>query len=214
MMAADAGRTMRWLLSLLAAALLIAAPARAGERISVDGLGFAITAPDHWQRVPVDQALAHLREVRVDNDELQRQLSQTRAPIVALRKYPLTHEGPIPILNVGFRAAGSLAGETPIQILEHTVRVARRAFPDLEVLEAPSAVTISGFPGAHLRVVFTQTQRDMPWRNISDYWVVPRGDYYFFVSTGYSPDEPAITREEILAAVASIVIEPLVQIRR
>lgn len=199
---------MRWLGPLLLAMVALApAPARAGERISLNGLGIALTAPDGWQRISAEEAVAHLPDIRVGSAEYRREVSRIPRPIIALRKAPpAQYAGPVPILNVLFSEL--VVDRTPMQVLERTVRVSRRALGDVQILQAPHRVRVSGLPAAHMRVAYSVEQRGIRVRGISEYWVVVRGGYYFAFSSGYGPDEPAATRAAILAAIESVRLDP------
>ncbi len=191
----------------LALLLWLGTPAHAEERVNLPELGFSVTAPDGWQRISGEQVFAHLRNIRLDREEFQRQLAEGSEPIVSLRKNASDRSGLIPILNIGFRPAGALAGQTPVQILDGTARVGRQAFNDFEILEGPTQVRVSGLPGAHVRVSYTQTQQGLRLPSISEYWIIPRGAYHFFISAGYAHGENDVTRREIQALVESITID-------
>jgi hypothetical protein len=198
---------MRGIAALLMALALAVAPAQARERISVASIGFEIVAPDGWQRISGEEAFAHHDRIELDSPEFQAQLRRRGSlPVISLRRHPAPRAGPIPVINVGFRSRAPFPGETALQIVERVVRIGPRSFNDWRALEGPRAFPIAGRAGAHARVAFTQTVDGVRVPSISEYWIVLRGDYFFFVAVGYGPDEPAATRAEILVAIASIVI--------
>lgn len=197
---------MNKLILLLAGLLCLGSPARAEERVDLPELGISVTAPDGWQRISGDRALAHLRDIRLEREEFQKRLAQGSEPIVSLRKR-WDRGGLVPIVNFGFNPIAGLGGRTPVQFLERTAEVASQALGDFEILEAPREVRVSGLPAAHMRIAYTQTQQEVRRPSISEYWIIPRGAYYFFIGTGYADREDAVTRREIKSIIDSIAIE-------
>jgi hypothetical protein len=193
----------------LAALLLWSLPASAGERIYVPALGFEIEAPEGWQQISGEEAYAHHGRVRLDDAELQRLMgARSQLPVLSLRRIVPRGASIIPTLNVSIRPQAVFAGDDPVQVMERTVRVASRAFADLEVLDAPQPTVIAGLSGARLRFAYTLTMDGRSVASISEFWIVSRGDHYIYMAVGYAADEPASTREAILAAVRSVTIAP------
>jgi hypothetical protein len=198
---------MRWLSALLALAASAAAPARAGERISLPRLGIALTAPDGWERISPEEAVANLPQTGRDRAGYQREISRIRRPIIALRRTASAQPGmPMPILNVLFNQL--IADRTALEVLQRTARVSRGALADLRFLDPPHSVRISGLPAAHMRIAYRLEQGGDRISGISEYWVVVRGGYFFSFSAGYGPDEPRATRAAIQAAIDGVRIEP------
>lgn len=198
---------MKWLTAFFAALLLAAGPASAGERIAVAPLGVALTAPDGWERITAAEASAHLADVRFSRSDFQQQASRAGRPVISIRRVIAPgYVGPVPMLNLLFLPL--IVDRTPLEVMQRTVRVAGEALGQIEVLDAPHEVRISGLPAAHARIAYTVQQGGVSSRGISEYWVVIRGRYVFAFSSGYGRDEPPATRAAIQAVIDSARIDP------
>lgn len=193
-------------IAIAAALLVMAAPAVAalGERIAAPVGGISIEKPAGWSVLPPDEALRNIRSIDFDTPGASRAL---RGPLITLTKYPLSRPGVNPTVKINYHNFPAARELGPDGVAKLMVDDLRRSLGEITILDAPSALQVSGMPAGHLRVGYTLRRGEAAVPTISEIWVVLRGSGFFVIGAGYAPDEPAATHGEIEAAVASVKIE-------
>lgn len=193
-------------IAIAAALLVMAAPAVAaiGERIAAPVGGISIEKPAGWSVLPPDEALRNIRGIDFDTPGASRAL---RGPLITLTKYPLSHEGVVPTIKVNYHHFPAARELGPDGLAKLVIADLNRSLGEVKVLDAPSTVKVSGLSAGHFRVGYALRRGKQTADAVSEIWAVPRGNGFFMIGVGYSPDEPAATHGEIEAAVASVKIE-------
>jgi hypothetical protein len=202
---------MKRFLMAVAAALLVAGPrpAFAQERVTAPIGGISIEKPGGWRIVPPSEAVANLGKIEFATPEQRaRVVGDDPGPLITFLKYPDTHPGIIPTIKVNYRPAPGIGRVGAKGILNAMIETLRTGFGAAQILDAPTDVMLAGQPAAHMRVAFTINANGDSLPTISEMWVIPRGNYMLVIGVAYADDEPAATHAEILAAIASVRIQP------
>lgn len=171
--------------------------------------GISLQKPETWVYATAAQNAENLARVKLSDAEFQSAMQKyATTPMVAMMKYPEPFEDVNPSFKLNLKPYGALKGKSAIELAQIVLGPLQSVFKDFAIAQAPVGVQVAGIESAYARVNYTLQVSDLQDFPItSEFWIVPRGDYFFLIGAGTRQDESTGTREEIAQILSSIRIE-------
>ncbi len=203
------GNSMKIIHALMLLLLSVSAIADNANEFESATVGFKVTKPNDWQFVTAEENLENLRNIRMNDKEFhQLMLKYSTAPLVAMMKHPEPFDDLNPSFKVNIKPLGQFKGSDPKQILHMLVPQFEKMFQDFSLVQPPKEVKVAGLDAAYIRINYSLAIPDgRLFPTASELWIVPRGDYFFFIGAGTRQDEKTGTRAEIKDILSSVVIK-------
>ena len=179
------------------------------DRLENPTAGIVVVKPTGWHVGTIQQIEANRAKVRMNDAELQKAIQQSAAaPLFVFTRYPEPHDSLNPSIQVALRPLGPLVDRTPVEIMQVAVEPLKKAFKDFRLVSEISATTVSGMPAAYMKGAYTLVTQDREYPTLSRLWIVPRGNFMFFMGMGSPQEGPDVSEAEFTAFVKSIEIQP------
>ena len=171
--------------------------------------GFSVNKPDSWYFLTAEQNMENIKRIQLDNKEFkQAMLKYTTAPLVAMIKYQEPFDDLNPSFKVNIKPLGNLKGVDPKIILNMMSGQLHKLLKDYKVVQEPTDTILSELKAASMTANSTMIAPDgREFPVISDFWIVPRGEFFFMIGSGTRQDEKTGTRAELLEIVKTIKID-------
>ncbi|TYK64672.1 hypothetical protein [Colwellia echini] len=171
--------------------------------------GIKITKPASWHFLSAQQNIENLKSVDWRNAKTKDLvLKYAKAPLVAMMKYPEPYEDINPSLKINIQSLGDFSADNPNNILNLILPHLKKAFIDLEVIQEPIEITLSGLKASYMRFNYNLVvPGGESFPTTSEMWLVPRGDYYFMIGSGTRQDEKTGSRKEIKEILNTLIID-------
>lgn len=128
-------------------------------------------------------------------------------PMVAMTKHKEPYDDVNPSFKVNIKPLGQLKGKDPKDIIGVMLPQFEKLFKDFKLAQSPVNVPVAGISSAYARINYTMEVAGIGALPItSELWIVPRGDYFFFVGAGTRQDEKTGSRKEIESIINTIVV--------
>lgn len=180
------------------------------DRLENPTAGVVVVKPTGWHVGTIQQVEANRAKVRMNDEDLQKAIQQSAsAPLFVFTRYPEPYDSLNPSIQVALRALGPLVGRTPVEIMQVAVEPLKKAFKDFRLVSEISATTVSGLPAASMKGAYTLvTQDGREYPTLSRLWIIPRGNFMFFIGMGSPQEGPDVSEGEFTAFMKSIEIQP------
>ena len=169
-------------------------------------IGFEITKPDGWvflTAAKVDSIIAG-SDKSAREDEMLKYLS---APLVTIAKYRNPAQPFNPNFRVSLDSLGMLRQLNMVEMLKIMSGSFAEAFNDFESVVDPEEIEVSGIKSAHsVFNLSTQMPDSSTVVLTTEYWVVPRGAYYFAIVASSEKSDTTGTREKFQEIIESVKI--------
>jgi hypothetical protein len=175
---------------------------------SDESVGFAMDIPRGWAIASRQTVEENRARIRLDDSELEAALkNRASAPLLAVMKFPDPHPTLNPAIQVILRPLDDFQGMPPTKILAVVTQQMRTMLSDLEFLQGPIAVEVSGLDAAHLRANYVlKTSDGGAFPVTARTWIVPRGTMMFVIGMSGPQEGPDLSEAEFQAAFESILI--------
>jgi hypothetical protein len=134
------------------------AAASADPNLFASGLaGIAVTKPPEWRFVPNEEISNVRGNVELGRKDLEEMMRSAQLPVVSIMKYPDTHLGANPTVQIGVRSKKYYPKTDPVDLLTQIVTSMKstQTLPDLIVLEDVRSTQIDSIPAATVTLRFT-----------------------------------------------------------
>ena len=172
-------------------------------------VGFEVTKPESWHFLTVDQDLENIKNMKLGDDEFHKlMIKYATAPLVIMTKYPEPYGDLNPSFKANIKPYGDLKGKDPKEVLTLLTNQIRNVFKDYVVVQPPSDAEVAGIKSGYMRVNYSLQAKDGTAFPITfEFWIVPRGDYFFMIGGGTRQDEKTGSRTEISEIIKTIKIK-------
>jgi hypothetical protein len=209
-----AARRVRTAGILIAAVVLAPHPANAkvpprSHTFHSPTAGFTITKPESWVFATTEQIARNRARVRLKDKELEALVRERASlPLVAAAKHPEPYDDLNPSVQVLLRPLGSLAGKSPVELMQIAIVPIQRAVSGFEYVETVRGSSLNGRQAAYVKCGYTVANaagRTFP--TLTRLWLVPRGQVLFMVSMSGPRQGPDVSEGEFAAILKSIKID-------
>jgi hypothetical protein len=171
--------------------------------------GFSVIKPDEWHFLTAEQNMENIERMQLDDEEFkQAMLKYPTAPLVAMVKYQEPFDDLNPSFKVNIKPIGNLKDVDPKTILNMMSGQLQNVLRDYKIVQEPIDTRVSGLKAATMTVNSTMVAPDgREFPITSDFWVVPRGEFFFMLGCGSRQDEKTGTRAELLEILETKKIE-------
>ena len=172
--------------------------------------GFEVTKPDEWLFMTAEEYLENLGHVELENEKFEElMVKHATTPLVAMTKYPEPFDDVNPSLKVNIRSFGELKTRDGKDVLDLALVLFPELYTDFVLAQEPMDTELSGMKAAYARMNYSLKAPDgRTFPTTSEIWIVPRGDYFFMIGTGYRQDEATGSQAEVHAILDTVRIEP------
>jgi hypothetical protein len=199
----------RSVLTLIIWMLPVPALAEPGNVFTSSTTGFAVTKPPSWRFVTAEQSAENLKAIKPHDPEFHAtMLKYATAPLVAMAKFPEPFTDVNPNFSVKVKPFGEHKGKAPTEILRLLLPQFDKAYRNLQVVQAPIDVRVSGIASGYARMNYSlEVPGGRLFPTTSEVWIVPRGEYFFLIGAGTRQDEATGSRREIQEILQSVKIQ-------
>jgi hypothetical protein len=177
-----------------------------GNTYKNSAIGFEITKPDgwvFWSAAKVDSVIAS-SDKTAEQEEMLKYLTE---PLVTIAKYQNPTKPFNPNLRVTVDSLGMLRYLDMVEMLKIISGSFAETYPDFESVIAPEEVEVSGIKSAHSVFNMSTTMPDSSSAVLTmEYWVVPRGAYYFAIMASSEKSDTTGAREKFQEIIKSVKI--------
>jgi hypothetical protein len=156
----------------------------------------------------MQEVMENRGKLRLPDAQLQAGIQRATAPLFVFAKYPEPFSGINPTVQVVLRPKPASLGDSPTRILQASISILQRAFPDYRQIEPVRSATIGGKPAAYMKAAYTlPTASGRTYPVIARTWLVPRGGFMFLIGMSGPTDGPDRADAEFARVVETIAIE-------
>jgi hypothetical protein len=123
--------------------------------------GVAVTKPMGWRSVRNKEIVRIRENVQFAQKKFQGLIRKAQLPIVSIMKYPATHQGVNPTVQIGLCSKSRYPSTNPLKILRKIVASMKSTdvVPDLKIIQDVQSLKIDGNPAAVITFEFTLHQK-------------------------------------------------------
>jgi hypothetical protein len=186
----------RWSVTLLLLGVACAASADS-NRFESPTAGIAFLKPESWLFASMQSTLENREKVRLDDEELDRQMkAQANPPLAVVLKHPEPYPDVNATFQVGLRPLGTLEGKSAKELVEVVLPAMAKMYADFKIVEPVAETEVGGLPAARASIHYTlKTTDGGAYPTWSDLVVVPRGKFMFFIGMGRKQGDRAATAD-------------------
>lgn len=188
----------------VAASFPIAASAQAhgGTVLLNETLGISVTRPAGWHTLTAAANAENLERMELPSDFKSALVRYARVPLFAFSKYPEPHDDLNPSFRITVREAGMDQNRSSREILDAVLPPIAASLNG--AVKKVQDVQVDGLPSAYARLKYVLKSGGNEYPTVSEFWIVPRGSYFFIFGAGTRQDEGNGTRAEIASIVESV----------
>jgi hypothetical protein len=159
--------------------------------------GIAFLKPESWLFASMQSTLENREKVRLDDEELDRQMkAQANPPLAVVLKHPEPYPDVNATFQVGLRPLGTLEGKSAKELVEVVLPAMAKMYADFKIVEPVAETEVGGLPAARASIHYTlKTTDGGAYPTWSDLVVVPRGKFMFFIGMGRKQGDRAATAD-------------------
>jgi hypothetical protein len=190
---------------LLAAAA--SAPAADNPNFYSRPVGFAIKRPVGWHWLSDTESLNKQIPRRLSDAELAKAIGKRpELALVQIGMHPEPYAGFNPSIQVSVKALASFPSKNMVEALAPLLEQVKKEHPDLIVLDAPQETKVTGWPGARMKVRYSDTIGGESVQVAARLWLIPRGDFVFVIGMSNTAEGEGSAEAPLAGALASIRI--------
>jgi len=191
-------------LSLMVCGALQAQPAEVYRNPTA---GFEIAKPAGWHYLSGEQNAALTKNLKIRDAQLKEAVIANTAHLIAIAKYPEPYANLNPTVSVMMGPLGAYKGRKVGDLFNALLPLLSGGSPDAEVTYSPAPVVFYGLNGVYGQMRFPVLAGGRSVWQLADVWVVPRGDFFFVISSGMPWEDNPALREDLSKIVRSMKIK-------
>ncbi len=168
-------------------------------------VGFSITKPSNWLYMNPELIKTQVSKARLGDEDLQEMIRENPAPLLMITRYPLS----TPALNPNVVVAPTFMPSedfSPKDIINTSLAVFKRSFPDLSIVDEVQDAKVDGIEGAYSKFKYTLSVGDHERLIMARIWLMPRGKIIFNVVMTGAQEGPDVSEEAFKEILSSIKI--------
>ncbi len=172
-------------------------------------VGLEVTKPESWHFLTADQNLESIKRMKLNDEEFHSLvIKYSTAPLVIITKYSEPYDDVNPSLKINIKPFGNLKSRDPKEVLTIISDQIKNVLKDYQVVQKPTDTEVAGIKSGYMRVKCSLQAKEGPSFPItSEFWIVPRGDFFFLIGGGTRQDEKTGTRIEIGEILKTLKIQ-------